>query len=123
MKDNHKLLLAFVISAVWVGTAGIYNYINGYSTIAGINIFPLLAWTAGLYIFTKWAPHFDKKPIYVFLVWWISILFIEYVGYHLLGIQLTGGRAGILGTDLLHVPVFAQYYYMLTGPIFYYLTK
>lgn len=121
---GQELVISAIISFAWVTYSGIYNYSDSNIIFHGINIFPFIAWTAGLVILRevyerlKGSNRFIKATAFYILI----LLSLEYIGYNTLGIQLTTHFDGFMGLPLLHAPLFAQVYYLSVGPIYLWIT-
>jgi hypothetical protein len=129
-KFRARIVIAALMSSTWVAASGLYNY-KSYNIYVGLlNIFPLVAWTAGLVGFKMVYDWFDdsvKSPtqLYILLVgtWIILISVIEWVGYNYLEIQLANGDSGFLGYSLMHMPWWGVVYYLSAGMIYLLLTN
>lgn len=120
-----EILLAAAISAAWVYFSGLYVYKDSNLVVLGLNLFPLLSWTAGLVLFkqiTHYLPLRDRFRNSV-LVYVAGLMLLEYVGYNAWGIQLASGYPGLFGLPLMHMPWWGQAYYLAIGPIYLKLTK
>jgi len=115
-----KIGLALLISTIWINFSGLYNYTDASYMFGTLNLFPLISWTTGLLLTNLiYERYFESKKIIGLTTLYIStIIILEYIGYHILGIQLNSNYPGVFGSDILHVPVFAQIYYLTAGPIF-----
>jgi len=133
-QENHSLTSAVVIAlacaVTWVFlTQSLYDYNMGFGEILNLNIFPLLAWTGGLtlgYIIAeasikklKLAPYSLYRPAVVVILYAASVIILETIGYHLLGIQNIGTSqySGIAFCDCLHAPLWMQAGYFALGPL------
>ena len=119
MKKHTPMIVALIMSIIWVGFSGIYHY--GDDTILlGLNILPLILWTIGLvtlyFIYMKVKGPYRFLKVTLFYV--LALMTLESIGYHLLNIQLTSNYTGIFGLDVLHVPLYAKIYYMIAGPLY-----
>ena len=115
--------LAFIISVFWVRFSGIYTYSDGMYMFLGVNLFTLISWTSGLTLFKELYDTKILNPIGAVLLWVTGVLFLEWLGYHIMGIQLSSNYSGVFGTDILHVPVWAHIYYLTIGPVFIVVTS
>lgn len=121
---GQELMIAALMSATWVGLSGIYTYSDAHIVIGGLNVFPFVVWTAGLVILrefyeSKKGPHKYRDTVIVYVA---ALLVLEYVGYNMLGIRLATNYPGLFGIELMHMPWWAQTYYLLAGPIYIKLT-
>lgn len=119
---GQELVVAAIISAFWVGWSGIYLYegINYY--FIGLNMFPLILWTAGLVYLRELYEKRKKNFWEASLIYVATLLIIEYVGYNFFGIHLASSYPGFLGSEALHTPMYATIYYLLAGPAFLKIT-
>ena len=125
------LLIAFVLSFIWMTIASsYYNYNNNFFVIYGINIFPLFAWCLGFFYVYKFYRCFNFEAKNVFLdfikfsiIAGILVLFFETIGYHYLMIRngATVLYSGLAFCDCLHAPAWIQISYFMLGPLYYLL--
>lgn len=116
-----ETLYAAGISFLWVKLSGLYTYSGINHELFGVNLFPWLAWTAGLVLFKEIYEALPKQKnrwqlatgIYV-----IALFILEYVGYNYWGIQLASGHEGLFGIEMMHMPWWGQVYYIISGPIY-----
>lgn len=124
-KTKRTILIAGIISFVWVSLSGIYNYSGENFTLFGVNLLSFLLWTTLLVLLklfydkVKWKDKFWKVSI----VYILSLMFFEYIGYNILNIQLSSNYPGLFNLPLIHVPLFAKIYYLAIGPIFLKITE
>ena len=123
-----EIAIAAGISIIWVAFAGKeYGYNTPCPVIMGLNVFLLIAWTAGLtfvYNVYLWVEEKAaiKNPWLQFLVFWfihsVLIITLEAVGYHILGIKnLAAARyPGLPLLNCLHAPRWMQAAYFTLGP-------
>lgn len=121
---KQELIIAATVSALWVLLTGFYTYADHNFVFLGLNIFSWVAWTAAFVIIKEVYEALPKKNrlAQTALIWAVAIIVLEYVGYNIFGIQLTSAYPGFLGLDLLHVPLWAQIYYLTAGTAFAYIT-
>ncbi|PIP87124.1 hypothetical protein COW81_01750 [Candidatus Campbellbacteria bacterium CG22_combo_CG10-13_8_21_14_all_36_13] len=122
-KIGQELIIAFLF-ALFITSYVEYIYTGVNMTIGTINVFPLVSWTGGLVFIREIYEmiNIKYKIIYFSFLYLGLILFVEYVGYHILGIQLDSNYPGLWGLDVLHVPWFQQIFYITAGPIYLLVT-
>jgi hypothetical protein len=127
----NQLWVAFGTSLVWnIFARDLYGYNKEVASIFGLNMFPLFAWTVGLFGFyalfhayivqhDKWSN--TKKVIVVTVVYLIIIIAAETIGYHVLGLHnlSTSSYPGLPICDCIHAPRFMQAFYLMIGPIYF----
>jgi len=114
-----EIALAAAISAIWVGFSGIYNYRETNIAILGFNLFSFFAWTAGLVLLKAFYDMLGSfKYVKAVIFYIIALLFCEFLGYNLLGVQLSSNYPGLFGLKLMHAPLYAQLYYICIGPVY-----
>lgn len=123
-KIGQELILAILISVLWVSKSGFYDYSGANNYFLGLNLFPLIAWTAGLVLIrelyekVKW----KNKLFKVSIVYIALLIILEYIGYNYAGIQLASNYKGLFGFELMHMPWWGQLYYLTIGLLFLKLT-
>lgn len=121
---RNELYLAMAISFLWVTLSGVYVYKDYNIIIFGLNLFPFTLWTLALVLFKELSEFIEGfiegYKLYLLLlgIWIVLMLIVEYIGYHLLVIQLGNGDLGLLGFDVLHLPFYGHIYYIFTGVLF-----
>ena len=122
-KVGGELIVAFLMA---LALTSYYEYI--YTTlnplIGKINMFPLIAWTFGLVILrevyekVKW----EHKLLKISFLY-VSLLFvIEYIGFYLLNIRLSGSYPSLLNMGIIHAPIGMKAFYLLAGPVYLLIT-
>jgi len=123
-RNLREAALAILITAVWVACSGIYSYKSANLAILGFNLFPFFSWIAGLLLLRAAYKRLGQyKYLKAVILYLFILLTAEYLGYHLLGIQLDSDHPGLFGLPLLHAPRYAQMYYLSMGPIFLLIFK
>ena len=109
------VLFALFITAYWP-----YFYTEGNILLGHINVYPLIAWTAGLVLLRE-AYEYLRVP-YRFVIASISyvavLFFVEYVGYYVFSIQISGQFPSLLGIGIIHGPPSIHIFYLLAGPLY-----
>ena len=125
VKDiKEELVIAGIISFIWVLLSGIYSYSDANYSIFAFNFFPFIAWTTGLVALREIYEMLAKKYRFVIavIIYTVGIIALEYVGYNILKIQLATNYAGLFGYPLMHMPWWAQLYYLAIGPMYLAIT-
>lgn len=118
---KQEILVAFIISLIWVKFSGLYGYSNSNFILFGINLFPLISWTSGLVLLRElYEKYFKGKNgfVYATIVYVVVLMALEYIGYNYWGIQLATNYPGLFGFPLMHMPIWGQLYYLCIGPIY-----
>ena len=126
------LLVGTVMSIIFVAfiAKNEYGYTRNFSTILGINLFPLFAWPVGLffaYLIYSHYEHLLKKHTFLkqFLLfiafYWPMLIIAETIGYYSLEIHnaTTAMYTGLPFCNCMHAPPWMQASYFLMGPIFF----
>lgn len=125
------LFISFLLSLSWVFFAREeYGYNYSFYEYRNINIFPLVAWTLGLFSFYILFLFINnnlkikraiREFIFFVFVYWLLLLLAETVGYHLLNINnlATSAYAGLPLCNCMHAPRWMQYAYFMLGPIYF----
>lgn len=121
---GQQMIIAFLISIAWVAYSQIYIYKDTNYILFGLNIFPLIAWTAGLTFLRERYENMTGKNKFwkatIFFV--VSLTVLEYLGYNYWGIQLASNFPGLFGLPLLHAPLLGKIFYLTVGPIYLKIT-
>jgi len=92
-----NLIIAFLIALIWsfIGKS-YYGYNYDYVMVYGVSLFPLFAWTLGLYLLyviykyhLKWfkiKKNYQKIILYIF-IYWFFLITMETVAFHIIGIR------------------------------------
>lgn len=131
VKDIHlELILAAIISFIWVFFSGFYTYSDSNYVFLGLNIFTFISWTTGLVFLKELFELLPSEKLWFFGRWyiilplyWVLLLGLEYVGYNYWSIQLSSQYAGFLNLPLLHLPLYGQLYYVLIGIVYLIITE
>jgi hypothetical protein len=123
-----EILIAFLLSLVWVAYYP-YSYV-GYDDILiynAIHVMPLVLHTAGLVflrVLYERLPEMRYLERFIVLVLstWILLWIVEAFGIYVLGISVPLEYPDLLGLGVLHIPTYAQVYYVLIGPAYILLT-
>jgi hypothetical protein len=112
-----ELGFAVCVAGAWVTLSRLYRYQGGDIGTERVNLFAIACWSAGLAItiaiYDLWRTYPLAKTVGIYVP---GLLVLEYVGFNLLGIRLSSSYRGLLGLPLLHVPPWAQGWYLLAGP-------
>jgi len=125
-KYIHYLGYSFLIAFLWqiVGHEN-YSYSVAFPVIFGINAYPLLVWTLGLWIFAIFFMFLSKKfskwklVIFSIVLYWIVLISSETIAYHYFGFRdnAVASYPGLPLCDCIHGPLWMQIVYLLMGPI------
>ncbi|GIU68945.1 MAG: hypothetical protein KatS3mg002_0181 [Candidatus Woesearchaeota archaeon] len=128
IKSIEYLGLSTIISLIWVYVMkDFYIYTPDMTTLFGLNIYTLLAWSLGLFALRELYDYFKPKKILssiliITILYWIILITLETVSYHILGFKVMNNYPGIPICDCIHGPKILQTYYISIGPIYYVLT-
>ena len=118
-----KEILIAIFFALFITSYYTYEYTSANYYFGKINLFPLIAWTAGL-VFTmqiyKIIKEKDKRlALYFIVLLYLIVLFaVEYIGYNLTNIQLASDYPSLLGLGILHGPIGMKAFYLGAGPVY-----
>jgi len=112
-------LFALFITAYWP-----YFYTEGNIFLGHINVYPLVAWTAGLVLLREVYEHLRIQYRFVIAsISYVAVLFfVEYIGYYVLNIQISEQFPSILGIGIIHGPPIIHVFYLLAGPLYLVVT-
>jgi hypothetical protein len=101
-----------------------YEYTTPNLFIGKINLFPVISWTFGLVLLREIYErlHHKYKLIYLSIAHVITLFLVEYIGYYLLNIQLKTSFTSLLGTGIIHAPLWLKITYILMGPAYILIT-
>lgn len=129
---NH-FLVAFALSLLWIFIAnGKYEYSYNYAVIFGLNIFPVFAWSIGLftlyliysyYEFMSDRKYSAKKFLFFTVLYWVLLLSAESIAYHIFNIQNIRNAIypGLPICNCLHAPFWMQVAYLIMGPLYFFI--
>jgi len=118
-KIGQEIIIAFLF-ALFITSYHFYFY-DGFNLMLGkINLFPLVAWTAGLVFLREFYEKisFKHKFLIATLLYVAFLLILEYVGYNFFNIQLASNYNGIFNFELMHAPNYLGAFYFLAGPLY-----
>ena len=120
-----ELVIAALMSAIWVIYYG-YTYKGDQWIIFGVlNVFAWVAWTLGLVVFAqvyeklrdlfkqRWKAILISGVVYLF-----AVNLVEWFGYNILKIQLTSSYEGLFGLPLMHGNIVMKVFYLTEWLIF-----
>lgn len=125
------LYLAAALALTWVlVTNHYYSYAVPMARLAGLNTYPLFAWTLGLFatyfLFMQWDYAYQRatpwKRFTLFTAfYWFLLLGMETIAFHSFGITnvVTSTYPGLPLCDCLHAPPWMQTAYLAMGPLYY----
>lgn len=126
-----KFLIAFCLSLFWVFFAtDYYLYENVQFIFLGLNLYPLVAWTIGLFLsvymfekFFKKDRSFIKNFVFYFLFYLFCLIFLETLFYHVFGIVNLSALnyPGLPICNCLHAVWWMKIMYFLIGPAYFLL--
>ncbi|MBI2004537.1 hypothetical protein HYS79_00005 [Patescibacteria group bacterium] len=113
------ILFALFITAYWP-----YLYTEGNIFLGHINVYPLIAWTAGLVLLREVYEHLRVPYRFVIVsISYVAVLFfVEYLGYYVFNIQISGQYPSLLGIGIIHGPPIVHIFYLLAGPLYLVVT-
>jgi len=126
-----KIIISFIISLLWMFFASKeYAYNKFIIYIFGLNLFPLLAWSLGLFGSYKLFDMINKKfkfkkklkKISLYLaIYWPLLIILETIFYHCFGVHdiNTDKYQGLPICNCIHAPHWMQISYFLLGPIYF----
>lgn len=127
----YHFMISSAVALIWMLIAkNEYGYNQDFLTLAGINLFPLFALSAGLfaiYVIYSHYEHILKEQGFVrksllFLAFYFPFLIsVETIAYHLFNIHnvAAASYAGLPICDCIHAPRWMQASYFALGPIFF----
>jgi len=122
-------LIATIQAFVWILIGNKqYGYNQEVMIIFGLNIFPFLLWSTGLFLVYLYSSHisnwlnlksFTKQFIVYIIMFWFVLIIIETLAYHVFLIRnaATGMYPGLPICECIHAPVWMQIVYLTMGPI------
>jgi len=125
------IIVSLIIAIIWTIIAkDYYGYNKDFLIIFGINLYPLFAWTVGLfwiYILYAFFQSYLKEKTFIKKITLFSAIYIpllifgEYVAYHIFNIQdiQTALYSGLPLCNCLHAPLGMKLAYFLMGPLFF----
>lgn len=123
---GREIVIAAVIAAGWTAFYG-YSYIDHPGYFLGpINLFSFTLWVAGLVVlrevYERLPGVYWKRLLFAAVFYWLFLGIAEAVGFYVLGIQVTPQYPSLFNLGILHIPPFAQAFYLAIGPVYLLLT-
>jgi hypothetical protein len=120
---KQELVIAFLF-ALFVTSYQTYTYTSGNATIGHINLFPLVAWTAGLVALGEAyeRTRLSHKLIVFSFIYWVLLFAFEYVGYYWFAIRIAADEPALFGMGIIHGTPFIHLFYLCAGPIYLIVT-
>ncbi len=122
-KIGQELVVA-ILFALIITSYYIYEYSSTNILIGRINLFPLVAWTAGLVILREIYEKLNTSHKFLAIsLFYITTLFtIEYIGYYIFKIRLNTDFPSLLRLGIIHAPLGMKFFYIFAGPIYILVT-
>jgi len=129
------LSVAISISLIWNLIAqDYYGYNLNMISIFGINLYPLFAWSLGLFGVYLIFSHIEHKLInqnflmkfsLFILIFWTLLISVETIAYHIFDLRnlVTSNYIGLPICNCIHAPFWMQLSYLLMGPIYFILCE
>jgi hypothetical protein len=125
-----RLTVAFGVSLVWQALAhDQYAYNQAFLVVAGVNLYPLLAWGAGLFAVYVIGHHMAAlggvrslaaRLAILCVTFWALLLTFEGLGYRVYGIRdLAVAQHPPLAAGCLRGPTWMKAAYLSLGPLFF----
>ncbi len=120
---GQELLIAFLFALV-VTSYRPYIYVGNNVLLGHINVFPLVAWTAGLVLLREVYEriHIPHRWLITSALYLLILFSLEYIGYYLVGIRIAPDSPSLLGLGIIHGPPFIHVFYVIAGPLYLLLT-
>lgn len=126
--ENTKqmLFISALLSGIWVYWYG-YDYRSPDQVrVDTFNVTTWVCWTLGLMgvgffyqaIKRRTKMSFFQRMAITAVLWVITVLVIEWVGYNKMGIKLKTNYPGLFGLELMHGPWFLKVYYLTVWALF-----
>lgn len=120
-KVGHEIVVAFLFALI-ITSYYVYEYTTNNIMVGKINLFPLVSWTFGLVLLREIYInlHGSKKSnfIKISLLYLLGLFIVEYLGYHLLNIQLNSNYPDLFNLGVIHAPLGMKLFYLLAGPVY-----
>lgn len=128
-QTRHMILLAAVMSAIWVTW---YNYdYNSYDQIkiGRLNLMTWVAWSVALLAVGMWWYYLAEMTELNFIqrlgitaaLWFVIMIIVEWIGYNILNIKLKSNFPGLFGLELMHGPDYLKTYYLSAWAIYLFM--
>ncbi|MDO8523605.1 MAG: hypothetical protein Q7R74_00070, partial [bacterium] len=116
---GQELLIALLFSLFVTSYQG-YVYTTSNLLLGRINLYPLVAWTAGLVLAREIYERirFPYRWIAASILYIATLFCLEYVGYYVFGIHIAGNPPSLLGLGIIHGSSFIHWFYILAGPMY-----
>jgi hypothetical protein len=126
-------LIAFLVTTIFIFLIrDNYSYNRDFYTVFGMNLFPLFAWTLGIFALYVIYHYIRKekdslsKRLGIFIViYWPSLIILETAAYHLLDIHNLAASQypGLPICNCIHAPLIVQILYFTIGLIYFFILQ
>jgi predicted membrane protein len=127
-KESTKqmLFISALLSGIWVYWYG-YDYRSpDQIRVDTFNVTTWVCWTLGLmaaaFFYQAIKSHTKLSVLQRFaltaVLWTVSIMIIEWIGYNKMKIKLKSNYPGLFGLELMHGPWFLKVYYLTVWILF-----
>lgn len=122
-KCGQELLIAFLIAFAWTSFYR-YEYKTINFFIGNVNLFPLICWTFGLLMTRELYKTLKNKYRFalICIIYVAVLLAVEFIGYHVLKVQLNSNFTSLLGLGVIHGTLIMKLFYILAGPVYILIT-
>jgi len=123
---RQMLFIAALLSGIWVYWYG-YNYCSADQVcVDTFNVTTWVCWTVGLMavgffyraLRRTTGVSFVQRVLLTGILWTVSVMIIEWIGYNKLGIKLKSNYPGLCGLNLMHGPWYLKLYYLTVWTLF-----
>jgi hypothetical protein len=124
------LTISTFIAFMWVYIArDNYGYNYNYTTLAGMNLLPVMAWALGmtgaLEIFSNFIIRRKMIRFLAFsLAFWVLLIIVETYAFHIINIRdiASGNNVGLPFCNCIHAPWWMRIVYFSMAPGYYAIT-
>lgn len=119
-----KEFIIAILFALFITSYYLYEYTTANLYLGKINLFPLVAWTAGLVILREFyeSIKIKNKFLLISLIYIGGLFILEYMGFYIFKIRLNSDFPSLLRLGIIHASLGMKLFYIFAGPLYIFIT-
>jgi len=119
-----KEFIIAILFALFITSYYLYEYTTANLYLGKINLFPLVAWTAGLVILREFYEgiKIENKFLLISVIYIGGLFLLEYIGFYIFKIRLNSDFPSLLRFGIIHASLGVKLFYIFAGPLYIIIT-